>query len=92
MLVEDGCVSMAVEAPPKPRIRYDPDHDILYMLFEEGPVDDTVEIAEDVFAEVKDGRIVGIEIWGAERIAEAMASAIADKLRVLLGKASKKEG
>ncbi len=83
---------MAVEAPPKPRIRYDPDHDILYMLFEEGPVDDTIEVAEDVFAEVRGGRIVGLEIWGAERIAEAMAEAIAVKLREALGRVSKKEG
>ena len=76
---------MAVEAPPKPRIRYDPDHDILYMLFEEGPIDDTVELAEDIFAEVRGGRIVGLEIWGAERLAEVMAGAIAEKLRRLLG-------
>ncbi len=82
---------MAVEAPPRPRIRYDPEHDILYMLFEEGPVDDTLEIAEDIFAEVRGGRIVGLEIWGAERLAEAMAKAIAEKLREAL-RGVKKEG
>ncbi len=79
--MEDGCVLMAVELAPKPRIRYDPDHDILYILFEEGPVDDTIEAGEDVFVELREGRVIGIEVWRAERIIEVVAEKLAEKLR-----------
>ncbi len=75
---------MAVEHVPEPRIRYDPDHDILYILFEEGPVDDTVEAGEDVFVEMRGGRVVGIEVWRAERIVEAIARPLAERLKRLL--------
>ncbi|AEM38308.1 protein of unknown function DUF2283 [Pyrolobus fumarii 1A] len=69
----------------EPRIRYDPDHDILYILVEEGPVDDTIEIADDIFAEVRDGRIVGIEVWKAERIIEAIAERPSEKITGIIG-------
>ncbi len=75
---------MAAEHAPEPRVRYDPDHDILYLLIEEGPVDDTIEVADDVFVEVRGGRIVGIEVWRAERIIGAVAEKLAEKIREAL--------
>lgn len=48
------------------KVRYDPEADILYILVKEGRVEDTVEIAEDIFIEYgEDNEVMGIEIWQA---------------------------
>ncbi|RZN59340.1 MAG: hypothetical protein DSO07_12060, partial [Thermoproteota archaeon] len=40
--------------------------DILYILIKEGPLKDTVEIADDLFVEIsEDGSIAGLEVWRA---------------------------
>ena len=49
-------------------VHYDPEADILYILLREGPVEDTIEVAEDVFIELDErGEIIGIEIWCARK-------------------------
>ncbi|MBS7649034.1 DUF2283 domain-containing protein [Candidatus Bathyarchaeota archaeon] len=40
------------------RVRFDPEADMLYKLVKEGPVKDTVEVAED-------GSVAGVEVWRA---------------------------
>lgn len=48
------------------KVRYDPDTDILYILVKKGRVEETVEVAEDIFIEYgKDNEVMGIEIWQA---------------------------
>lgn len=45
------------------KVRFDPEADILYILIKEGPLKDTVEIADDLFVEVsEDGSIAGLEV------------------------------
>jgi uncharacterized protein YuzE len=41
----------------------------VYIKFKEGSIEDTVDVAEDVFVERdKDGNIAGIEIWRARQL------------------------
>jgi uncharacterized protein YuzE len=48
------------------KVRFDPEADILYILIKEGPLKDTVEIADDLFVEIsEDGSIAGLEVWRA---------------------------
>ena len=65
------------------RVRYDPEADILYILLREGPVEDTVEVAEDVFVELDEkGEIIGIEIWRASKnVLEPLTQIIAEKIK-----------
>ena len=50
------------------KIRYDPESDILYILIKEGEVEDTVEVAEDIFIEYgPEKEVMGIEIWQARK-------------------------
>ncbi|ACB07178.1 DUF2283 domain-containing protein [Candidatus Korarchaeum cryptofilum] len=50
------------------KVRFDPEADILYILIKEGPLKDTVEIAEDLFIEIaEDGSIAGLEVWRASK-------------------------
>jgi len=50
----------------KVRAWYDKSVDILYMLFEEGPSHEVVEVDSDVHLELDEkGKVVGIEIWNA---------------------------
>lgn len=50
----------------KVRAWYDKSVDILYMLFEEGPSHEVVEVDPDVHLELDEkGRVIGIEIWNA---------------------------
>ncbi len=50
----------------KIKVRYDDEGDILYILSKEGPIKDTLEIGNDLFAEIDEsGQIVGIEVWQA---------------------------
>jgi uncharacterized protein YuzE len=52
----------------KIKVRYDKESDILYILSAKGPVENTVEIGEDVFVEVgENDDIIGIEIWQARK-------------------------
>jgi len=45
---------------------YDKSVDILYMLFEEGPSHEVVEVDLDVHLELDEkGKVIGIEIWNA---------------------------
>ncbi len=56
-------------AKNKAKLRYDKDSDVVYIKIREGPVEDTEDVAEDVFVERdKDGNIAGIEIWRARQL------------------------
>ena len=53
----------------QPKVRYDREADIFYILVKEDPVADTVEVAEDVFVELaEDGSIAGIKVWRASKL------------------------
>jgi uncharacterized protein YuzE len=61
---------------------YDDSVDILYMLFEEGPSHEVVEVDPDVHLELDEkGKVIGIEIWNAgERgLIRQIAKATAEK-------------
>ncbi len=64
-------------------VHYDSEADILYILLREGPVEDTVEVAEDVFVELDEkGEIIGIEIWRASKnVLEPLTQIIAEKIK-----------
>ncbi len=66
----------------RPKVRYDREADIFYILIKEGPIRDTIEVAEDVFVELaEDGSIAGVEIW---RASELVLKPVAEEiLRVL---------
>jgi len=51
------------------KVDYDVENDILYIEFKKnGKVADTVEIGDDIFADVgENGEILGIEIWNASK-------------------------
>ena len=54
----------------QPKVRYDREADIFYILIKEGPAEDAIEVAEDVFVELaEDGSIAGIEVWRASELA-----------------------
>jgi uncharacterized protein YuzE len=56
-------------AKNKPEIRYDKDSDILFIKTSEGGIEDTRDVAEDVFVEHdKNGNICGIEIWRTRQL------------------------
>jgi len=60
---------------------YDKSVDILYMLFKEGPSHEVIEADPDVHLELdKNGKIMGIEIWNAEKtgLIKQVAKAIAE--------------
>jgi len=64
----------------KVRAWYDKSTDILYMLFKEGPSHEVVEADPDVHLELDEkGRVMGIEIWNAEKsgLIKQVAKAIA---------------
>ena len=67
-------------------IYYDPEADILYILLRDGPVEDTIEVVEDVFIELDEkGSVIGIEIWRASKnVLEPIAQVIAARIRQLL--------
>ena len=64
-------------------VHYDPEAVILYILLREGPVEDTVEVAEDVFVELDEkGEVIGIEIWRASKnVLEPLTQVIAEKIK-----------
>ena len=68
------------------RVHYDAEADILYIVVKEGPVEDTIEVDEDVFIELgKNGEVVGIEIWRASKnILEPISKTIASKIKKLI--------
>jgi len=46
------------------KVRYDPESDILYIQIKEDKVKETVDLDDDIFADLNEkGEIVGIEIW-----------------------------
>ena len=46
------------------RVRYDPESDILYIQIKEDKVKETVDLDDDIFADLNEkGEIIGIEIW-----------------------------
>jgi uncharacterized protein YuzE len=56
-------------AKNKAKLRYDKDSDVVYIKIREGPIENTEDVAEDVFVERdKDGNIAGIEIWRARQL------------------------
>ncbi len=60
------------------KVMYDNEHDILYLIFKEEPVHDTVEACEDVYVEFNEKReVIGVEIW---RASELVVKPIADKI------------
>ena len=59
---------------------YDKTTDIFYMLFKEGPSHEVMEADPDIHLELdKKGRIIGIEIWNAQKsgLIRQVAKAIA---------------
>ncbi|MBX5327960.1 MAG: DUF2283 domain-containing protein [Candidatus Bathyarchaeota archaeon] len=52
----------------KVRAWYEKSVNILYMLFEEGPSHEIVEVDPDVHLELNSkGKVIGIEIWNARK-------------------------
>jgi uncharacterized protein YuzE len=46
------------------KVRYDPESDILYIQIKEDRVKETVDLDDDIFADLNEkGEIVSIEIW-----------------------------
>ncbi|HDN80447.1 MAG TPA: DUF2283 domain-containing protein [Chloroflexi bacterium] len=53
----------------KPRVYYDPQSDVLYLLIKEGEEERFVEVAEGINVELDEtGQILGIEILGLSRV------------------------
>lgn len=73
------------------RVSYDPEADILYIVFREGPVKDTVEAEDDVFIEIaEDGNVAGIEIWNASKnVLEPIVKVLSARIRESLEVAAK---
>jgi len=50
------------------KVKYDPESDILYIQIKEDQVKETVDLDDDIFADLNEkGEIVGIEIWQARK-------------------------
>jgi uncharacterized protein YuzE len=50
------------------KVEYDPESDILYIKLRDERVKETVDLDDDVFADIdENGEIVGIEIWQARK-------------------------
>jgi uncharacterized protein YuzE len=50
------------------KLDYDPDEDVLYMHFRDGPAESIREVEDDVIVEFdKDGEVMGVEVWGIRR-------------------------
>ncbi len=50
------------------KVEHEPEADILYIWVKEGEVKDTVDLNEDVWADLnEEGEIVGVEIWQARK-------------------------
>ncbi|WP_456328593.1 DUF2283 domain-containing protein [Archaeoglobus sp.] len=50
------------------KVEYDPESDILYIRIKEEQVKETVDLDDDIFADLNEkGEIVGIEIWQARK-------------------------
>lgn len=65
----------------KVRAWYDKSADIFYMLFKEGPSYEVIEADPDVHLELdENGKIIGIEIWNAEKsgLIKQVAKALAE--------------
>jgi len=49
-------------------VEYDPESDILYIRIKDERVKETVDLNDDIFADLNEkGEIVGIEIWQARK-------------------------
>jgi uncharacterized protein YuzE len=50
------------------KLRYDPEVDVLYFHFKDGPAEIVKEIEDEVVAELdKKGEVMGIEVWGVKK-------------------------
>jgi len=50
------------------KVEYDPEADILYIKIKKGQAAKTIDLGEDVWADIDDnGEIIGIEIWQARK-------------------------
>ncbi len=50
------------------KVEYDPESDILYIRIREEQVKETIDLDDDIFADLNEkGEIVGIEIWQARK-------------------------
>ena len=50
------------------KVEYDPEADIMYIKIKEDKIKDTVDLGEDIWADLNEkGEIVGIEIWQARK-------------------------
>jgi len=50
------------------KVEYDPEADILYIKIKKGQAAKTIDLGEDVWADINDkGEIIGIEIWQARK-------------------------
>ena len=67
-------------------VHYDDRADILYIVVGDGPVEDAVEVDEDVFVELdENGDVVGIEVWRASRnILEPISRVLALRIREMV--------
>ena len=50
------------------KVSYDPDVDVLYFHFKNGPAESVREVEEEVIVEFdKKGEVMGIEVWGIRK-------------------------
>ncbi|MBS7270049.1 MAG: DUF2283 domain-containing protein [Candidatus Freyarchaeota archaeon] len=63
-----------------PRILYDEESDILYVVIAEGEEEGFIEIAPDINLEIGErGKIIGIEILNAKKLMEKKTTKILEK-------------
>ncbi len=75
------------------RVFYDETRNILYIEIREDKVAETVMVGEGVFIDYNEkGEPVGVEVWDADKIAEAMATTIARKVIGYVAYAKQKAG
>lgn len=69
------------------KVLYDPETDILYFHFADGEVEELLEAGDGVVVELgKEGRIVGVEVWGASR------RGVIEELRKIVATAQARSG
>ncbi|MCL5671920.1 MAG: DUF2283 domain-containing protein [Nitrososphaerota archaeon] len=50
------------------KLSYDPEVDILYFHFKDGPAESVREVEDEVVVELdKKGEVMGIEVWGLRK-------------------------
>ncbi len=68
-----GGVGHMIESLQVPKFHYDKEHDILYIVVNEGEEEEFVEIAEGINMELNsEGEVIGIEVFNASQIFEKL--------------------